>query len=135
MKQVISHEPNSEEIFKKNRRSVLLDTNFILVCIKQKIDFFNEIFLRGIKIIIPLQVIREIKKISTSSSEIAIKLLEQNKTSFEKIELKKNYVDEGIKIFAKENPDIIIATLDKELKEKIKNRKMIIRKKKILEII
>ncbi len=41
---------------------VLLDTNFILNCINQKIDFFED--LAGYKIIIPQEVINEIKKIT-----------------------------------------------------------------------
>ena len=34
-------------------KQALLDTNFILSCIRKKIDFFEEIRLMGIKIIIP----------------------------------------------------------------------------------
>ena len=39
----------------------LLDSNFLLTCIKQKIDFFEEIKLMGISIIIPKQVLNELK--------------------------------------------------------------------------
>jgi len=37
--------------------------------------------------------------------------------------------------FAKENSESIIATLDRELKNKVKNKKLVIRGKKKLEII
>ncbi len=111
-------------------KQILLDTNFILSCIKQKIDFFEEIYLMGIQIIIPEQIINELKKLKKES---ALKLLENSK--FKEISLKGKIVDNSIINYAKENPDIIIATLDRDIQKKIKNRKMIIRGKKKLEII
>jgi rRNA-processing protein FCF1 len=111
-------------------KSVVLDTNFILSCMKQKIDFFEELYLMGIQIIIPEQVINELEKLK---QEAALRLLEKNK--FKKIALEGKIVDNSIINYAKENPSIIIATLDKEMQKKIKNRKMIIRNKKKLEII
>jgi len=44
-------------------KQAILDTNFILTCVKQKIDFFEWFNLNGIEILIPLEVINEIKKI------------------------------------------------------------------------
>ena len=162
MKQVISHEPitheaNSREnrkkplgcfqreISKKNRRFVLLDTNFILTCVKQKIDFFEEIKFLGMEIVIPKQVINELERIFNSkkklhfkeNAKLALKLLEKEKNSFKKIDLSdygKN-TDKRIKNFADKNKNIIIATLDRELKTKIKNHKLIIKGKKKLEVI
>src|SRR3989339_603349 len=102
-------------------KEIILDTSFILTCIKQKIDFFEELI--GFKIIIPLEVIKEIEglSISNSSAEIALALL--NKANYQKIN------------FAKKNPLIIIATLDKEIKKSVKNEKMVIRGRKKLEVI
>ncbi len=116
-------------------KQVLLDTNFILSCIRNKIDFFEEIFLMGIKIIIPEEVINEIKKFENKKSEagIALKILEKNK--FKKIELGKGHVDKKIINYAKIHPELIIATLDREIKNKTHNQKMIIRGKMKLEII
>ncbi|MEN7982050.1 MAG: PIN domain-containing protein [Nanoarchaeota archaeon] len=115
---------------------VLLDTNFILSGIRKKIDFFEEISFMGFKIIIPIQVINEIKRLSISKKKLkfreeasfALKLLEKN--NFEKIDLKYNYVDKGIKKFIEKNPKIIVATLDSELKKKLK-KKLIIRGQKL----
>ena len=42
-------------------KKVLLDTNFILTAIRNKIDFFEEIKLIGMKIAVPKQVVAEIK--------------------------------------------------------------------------
>ncbi len=114
-------------------KSVFLDTNFILTCVKQKIDFFEEIFLMGIKIIIPKQVISEIKNLKDKNSELSLRILQENK--FEEIDLGKGEVDKRIIKFAKENPNVIVATLDREIKKKIRNKKLIIRGKKKLEII
>lgn len=113
-------------------KQVLLDTNFILTCMKQKIDFFEEIPVMGIKIIIPQSVFDELEKLKKNS---ALKLLEQEKGNFVKLFLSGKNVDNSIIKYAKENPEIIIATLDKGIKDKIKNKKLIIRDKKQLEII
>ena len=110
---------------------VILDSSFILTCIKQKIDFFEELV--GIQILVPEQVINEIKRLKNSNSKLALKLLEKNK--FKKINIGKGHVDKGIIKFAEENPKVIIATLDKEIKNKTKNQKLIIRGKKKLEVI
>ena len=99
---------------------------------KQKIDFFEELYLMGIQILIPDNVITELKKLKKSS---AITLLEKEEGKFKEIFLKGKIVDNSIINYAKENPDIIIATLDKDIQFKIRNRKMIIRGKKKLEII
>ncbi|MBT96728.1 hypothetical protein CMI49_01365 [Candidatus Pacearchaeota archaeon] len=122
-------------------KQVILDTNFILSSVKQKIDFFEEIKFMGIKIIIPKQVIDELNKIINSkkklqfreNARIALELIKNNQSK--RIDLKQKYVDKGIIQFAKKNRNIIIATLDRELKNKIKNSKLVIRRKKKLEII
>lgn len=120
-------------------KKVLLDTNFILSGIRKKIDFFEDIKFMGLKIIIPNQAINEIKRISESKkklrfreeAKLALALLEKNE--FEKIDLENNYVDKGIINFIEKNPDCIVATLDAELKKKVKS-KLVIRGKK-LEIL
>jgi rRNA-processing protein FCF1 len=114
-------------------KKVLLDTNFILTCVRQKIDLFEEIYLMGMQILIPEQVINEIERIKNLNSQPALKLLEKNK--FKKIDIGRGHVDKKIIQFAKENPDLTIATLDREIKNKTKNPKLIIRGKKKLEII
>ena len=115
-------------------KQAILDTNFILTCAKQKIDFFEELYLMGISIIIPKEVIREIEKFKGKKAEadIALKILEKNK--FDLIEIGKGHVDKKIIGYAKENPEVLVATLDKEMQDKISNKKIIIREKKRLEI-
>ena len=122
-------------------RQVLLDSSFILACVKQKIDFFHDIELMGLQILIPIQVISELRGILRSekklheidNAKLTLKVIEEN--SFEKINLENANVDQGIKEFADKNKALTVATLDKELKGRIKNPKMVIRRKKKLEII
>ena len=111
-------------------RQVLLDTSFILTAIKQRIDFFEELEHRGFEIIIPEQVIREIHGLK---SLLALKIIKMNK--FRQIDIKQKEVDSGIIYYARSHPKTIIATLDDEIKRKIKNPKLVIRQKKKLEII
>ena len=111
-------------------KSALLDTNFILTCIKQKIDFFEELRFMGFEIIIPDRVIDELKKLKQT---LALKLLEKN--NFKKIILIGKDVDNSIINYAKKNPEVLIATLDKELQEKLKNKKIVIRGKRKLAIV
>lgn len=111
-------------------KQVLLDTNFILTCMKQKIDFFDYLEMEGYIIIIPEQVINELENLKKES---ALMLL--SKSKFKKIKLTGKNVDNAIIRYAGENPELIIATLDRAIQKKIKNRKMIIRNKKKLEIL
>jgi rRNA-processing protein FCF1 len=122
-------------------KKVLLDTNFILTCIREKIDFFEDLNLMGLKIVIPKEVILEIEKIIESKKKLrfksearlAEKILSKNK--FQKLSLNDSYVDKGIIKFSKENPFVLIGTLDRELKKKLKSGKVVIRAKKKLGII
>jgi rRNA-processing protein FCF1 len=113
-------------------RQILLDTNFIITCIKQKIDFFEEIPLMGIQILIPEQVIKELEKLKKQS---ALTLLKKEKSKFKTLSLKGKIVDNSIINYAKENSAVIIATLDRVIQKKIRNRKMIIVDRRKLEII
>jgi len=120
-------------------RYVLLDTSFIISAVRNKIDIFEE--LKEYQILIPEQVIDEIKNIIKSKKKlkfrsqanIALKILKKSK--FKKIDLGKGHVDKLILRFSKEKPKVIIATLDRELQKKLQNPKLIIRGKKKLEII
>ena len=111
-------------------RKVILDTSFILTCARQKIDFFEDIRLLGIQIIIPDRVIRELGGLE---ADLALKILKKNK--FKLIEIKGKNTDKAIINYAEEHPEIVVATLDREIKTKIKNSKLVIRQKKKLEII
>ncbi len=122
-------------------RKALLDANFILSCARQKIDFFEFLEHEGIEAWISKEILREISSISNSKTkglvrkdaELALNILKNNK--FRRVHTGGRTVDMGIIKFAKENPDVIIATLDAVIKRSVKNPKLVIRGKKTLEII
>jgi rRNA-processing protein FCF1 len=118
-------------------RKVLLDTSFILSCIRNKIDFFEEIPLMGIQMIIPEEVILEVERFKDRKTEadVALAMINQNHDKFEKIELGKGHVDSKIIEYANNKNDFIVGTLDKEIKEKLNGKSMVIREKKRLEIV
>ena len=122
-------------------RKVLLDTNFILSAIKYKIDFIEGIQFLGLTPIVPIQVLGELKKIIESkkksqfkeNAELALKIIKKNK--LEEVDIKYNYVDKGIIRYSRLHPEVVVATMDKELKNKLKSRKLIIRAMKRLELL
>ncbi len=122
-------------------KKAVLDTNFILTCVKQKIYFFDEVKFMGFEIVIPEEVIAELKKLQRSGDKLhlrnnaylALKIIEKNQ--FKKIKLGMKNVDKGLVKLAKKDKETIIATLDKELKYKIKRPILLIRGRKRLKII
>jgi rRNA-processing protein FCF1 len=110
-------------------QEVILDTSFIISCIKKKIDFFDELTLKGFKIIIPKQVAGELKGLKM---KVALDIL--NVYPHKIVDLGTRNVDQGILRYAEENPEVVVATLDRAIKEETKNRKLIIRGEKKLEI-
>ncbi len=121
-------------------KQVILDTNFILTCVKQKIDFFRDIPNMGLEILISKQVLEEIKRVANSKKKLKFRddaklaqvILERNK--FKQIDIRGKYVDKGLIKYSKEHPRLIIATLDKDIKSKTTNSKLVIRGKKKLEL-
>jgi len=113
-------------------RQVILDTSFILSAIEKRIDIFEELL--EYKILIPNQVLIEVKGILKSNpiAKTAMKILKKNK--FKTIDLKTKNTDAGIIKYSKQNPMAIIATLDRNIQRLIKNKKLVIRGKKKLEI-
>ncbi len=111
-------------------RQVILDTSFILTCVRQKIDFFEKIEHEGICAFIPSQTISELKGLG---ADTALKIIEKNE--FKILDVPGKDADAAILKIAKDDPFAIIATLDEGLKKKLKNPKMIIREKKTLEIV
>ena len=120
-------------------KQAILDTNFILTAIKYKMDILEGITFLGLTPVVPKQVIEELKKIVESKkklkfkddAKLALKILSKTK----KIDIKNAYVDKGLIDYSKQNKSAIIATMDKELKSKIPNQKLIIRAKKRLEVL
>ena len=123
---------------------ILLDTNFILTAVKQKIDFeslANGIFNEPLEWIVPLEVTKELEDISQRQGEkipdkqaaqVALQIIEK----YDEVPLGTDTTDNGIVRYAKSNK-VIIATMDKALKNRFSNNQKIltIRGKNSLEII
>jgi rRNA-processing protein FCF1 len=122
---------------------ILLDTNFLLTCLKQKIDFESiaeERFSENIEWIIPLEITEELvkikenkgKTIDKNAADLALQLI--SKLKADKIKLGNQKVDDGIVNYLNKNNEIVLATLDKDLKKRVKNRILTIKNKKSLGI-
>jgi rRNA-processing protein FCF1 len=125
---------------------IILDTNFILNCIKEKIDFFEELQQRGFHILIADEIIKELEKIKKSKqklhfrqdADIALKLIYKflEEQFVRKIKIGgKDYVDKLIIDFLRKNPDIYLGTMDKLIKTNLRNRKIVLRARKKLDIV
>jgi len=127
---------------------VVLDTNFIMNAVELKIDFVEELERMGFVILIPAEVILELERVIESGKKMKFKehaklALRIVKHSFENPLVKqinlgisgRAYVDKGLVKFLKENPKIYIATMDKALKKKVGNSKVVIRAKKKINIV
>ncbi|NCN86971.1 hypothetical protein GW932_03985 [archaeon] len=119
---------------------VILDTNFILNCIRNKVDFYEELLFKGHTPLIPIQVIDEIKRLRDGTkalkfreeANLALKLIASQ--DYQEVDTPGKYVDVGLKKYCLENPEVVLATMDKVLKKSVPNRKLVIRNKKKLEL-
>ena len=73
-------------------REILLDTNFLMHCVKQKIDFFEYAKLNGFEVLIPEEAIAELEKLTKSkkieiekTAKLVKKLISVNKFKLIKI--------------------------------------------------
>tara|TARA_Y100000310_G_scaffold337740_1_gene425602 strand:+ start:15562 stop:15945 length:384 start_codon:yes stop_codon:yes gene_type:complete len=125
---------------------ILLDTNFILTCVKRKIDFISlseEIFDEPLYWMVPQDILNElmaiknklkIKILDKNSANLSLEILKKIDPEIIKLHSKNPNVDEKIIDYLK-NKKIVLATMDKNLKKKVKNKILTIRGNKNLEII
>jgi|TARA_Y100000310_G_scaffold51278_1_gene47272 rRNA-processing protein FCF1 len=122
-------------------RKALLDSSFLISAAKEKLDLFEE--LQEYEILIPEQVITETFRIAESNqsqknkdaASLALKILHESKDNFKRIDLDDGHTDSQIVKYAEENPDILVATLDKEIKGKLKGRSLVIRQGSKVEVV
>ena len=107
---------------------VILDTNFIISCIKKKIDFISQLEEQGFKIIIPKEVFQELKDLKQKVSHndrmainMALEIFSSDK--IRKIKLGNKSVDSGL--IDKGKQGAYIATLDAAIKRQVANRVVI----------
>ena len=109
---------------------VILDSSFILSCVKKKIDFVAQLEEQGFKIVVPREVLQEMKDLKLRSGlsheersaiEFIFKIVESEK--IKKISLGSGKVDMGL--IEKGREGIYIATLDRAIKREVKNKVVI----------
>ncbi|RMD45985.1 hypothetical protein D6829_00665 [Candidatus Pacearchaeota archaeon] len=123
---------------------ILLDTNFIITCAKEGIDFerlANEIIDEKIEWIVPQEVLNELGNLKDRrgvkvkdrlASKIGFEILSRIKPKVVELGCRSN-VDIGIINYIL-GTDIVLATLDREMKKKTGNRILTIRARKKLEL-
>lgn len=114
---------------------ILLDTNFILTCAKQKIDFqeiTDKIVSEKIEWLVPQDVLNEIK--NKQSAELSLEIIKKLTPKIINLPTKNPNIDIKIANYISNKP-IILATMDKKLKSRVKNKILTIRNKKFLKII
>jgi rRNA-processing protein FCF1 len=125
---------------------VLLDTNFVLTSMKQKIDFpslADELFSEPIKWIVPQEVLNELgtlkdksgtKSEDKAAAQLSFDLIQKINPEIIELGGKNPNVDMKIVNHIMDKP-ITLATLDKGLKQRVDNKILTIRGKNSLEII
>ncbi|MFW5846539.1 MAG: hypothetical protein ACOCUU_00115 [Nanoarchaeota archaeon] len=122
-------------------KKAVLDTSFIISAVGKKIDFFKELEYLGFKILIPQEVLIELKGIAQGKkkrmkfrdlADTALKIIECS--DFEEIILGIKKVDTGLVNYAKEDEEVYIGTLDKEIIKKLKGKTIILKGKR-LEVV
>lgn len=107
---------------------VLLDSSFIISCIKRKIDFLDELAGMGFKVLLPKEVVEEIKDLrldgsleNRNAAKVAIELFTRRKIL--RTTLGDRRPDEGLIEFGKRGA--YIATLDAVIKRSVPNKVVI----------
>ena len=114
---------------------VILDTNFIISCIMKKIDFLSQLEEKGFKVVVPLEVLQELKGLRLSSKasheertsiDVALEMVYSKRVK--SITLGERKVDDAL--IEKGKKGIYIATLDSGIKRNVPNKIVIFNAKK-----
>jgi len=107
---------------------VILDSNFIISCVKKKIPFIDQLKEKGFDILLAREIMQELKDLrlkvahdERSAIDLGVELL--SKAKLKKISLSHEKVDLGL--IQKGKQGYYIATLDAAIKREIPNRVMI----------
>ncbi len=106
---------------------VLLDSSFIISCVRERIDFLTQLQEQGFIPVVPREVLQEMKDLRLRNGvshedriaiDVAFEMFEKEKVK--KTSIGSGKVDEGL--IKKGKNGIFVATLDKEIKKKIPKR-------------
>jgi len=116
---------------------VLLDSSFIVSCVRQRIDFLSQLAEQGYKVKVPREVLQELKDLKFKCSpvdraaiNIALEML--NKKTVKKMKLGGRTVDDGLIDKGKEG--YYIATLDTRIKNLVPKKIVIFSSKKSIGV-
>ncbi len=116
---------------------VILDSNFIISCIKKNIPFIDQLEEKGFEILLAREVLQELKDLKQKLSHdnrLAIDLAFQ---MFEKKKLKKTTLSHekiDLALIQKGRAGYYIASLDAAIKREVPNRVIISNSKNSIEI-
>lgn len=101
---------------------VLLDSSFIISCLKKNIDFITQLEEQGFTVKLPHEVFEELKDLRLKSARaereaIAVALVLFESKGIKKMKLGKMKVDDGL--IEKGKQGAYIATLDREIKRAV----------------
>ncbi len=113
---------------------VLLDTSFILDCVREKFDFtlaeeYGTLVLAK-EVIFELEKLASARNPNSDLARLSLKIIDKNKSRFKFISLGNSYVDAGILSYVKDK-NTIVATMDSGLKKMVK-KKLVLRARKKL---
>lgn len=123
---------------------IILDTNFLIYCAKNKLDYVEEIsnlLNENFELVVPMQVVEELKKLKgdklkkvsgkdKSAADLALQLIDANK--IKKMKVKGKTVDQGIINLANQDKKNIVCTLDREMRHILGRVILINRMKKLM---
>jgi len=122
---------------------IILDTNFILTCVRQEIRLFEQLkdIYPGEKIIVPEIVIQELNHLAKNiklkmsereSADLSLQLI--GRESILILDLPEEKADDAIVNYALKNSGTIVASLDKGMMKRLKRKAkfLTIRKKKVV---
>ena len=104
---------------------VLLDSNFIISCVKRKIDFLSQLEDMGFRIIVPREVLQEMKDLrlklphgDKSAIDLGLQLIEKRKVK--KVGIGTGKID--VHLIKMGQKGAYIATLDNAIKRAVPNK-------------
>lgn len=109
---------------------VILDSSFIISCVRERIDFLTQLGEQGFTPVVPREVLQEMKDLRVSSRvsheervaiDVALELLEKGKVK--KTSMGQGRVDDWL--IKRGQEGIFIATLDTGIKKRVPKRVVI----------
>jgi len=123
---------------------IIIDTNFLISCVKQKIDFFSQIseIFPASEFLIPSRVKEELEKLAEDrrlkvldreAANVALQIISKKRLRFIDLE---GEADDSIVSYALNNKNVVVATLDREIKKQLENKAgcLVIRSKKVVSL-